>query len=269
MVLSTTKWRGTDKFDGRERLNAIWYARILTFFCGAIHVSENNESVNALELERLKLEKERIELAKGQLHVERERNYHQRWNLIVEPIDHSGEHSRELANGFAKMALQTLFLLNGGALIALPAFGPLTNTGFNDNMNTALIGVAGFVIGLVLVSIATAISYLSMQSDANSLMHFAQESRSRLNQEQATQEQWDHLDKQRSATRAVKEKAEKISAKLANIALRCCAGSLVAFVVGALFASITLTRVSATEPHTNDSTHQNDVEKSSVSTQAD
>lgn len=114
-------------------------------------------------IEELKLELERLTYSN-----ERTRTYLEHLRIEVGTVHESAERSRDMAFGFAKMALQTMFLLNGGALIAFPAFAQLVGNGFSSHVTTALISICGFAAGLVFISTATLLAYLAMDADKES-----------------------------------------------------------------------------------------------------
>ena len=92
------------------------------------------------------LEAHRLELERIKIQFEKERNYLQRWTTDISPVEEELLETHRSAVGIAQMVLRSGFLVNGGALIALPAFIAL----FQVDASMLVIAAVGcFVAGLL------------------------------------------------------------------------------------------------------------------------
>jgi hypothetical protein len=199
----------------------------------------NDQNENApLEFERLRVEIERRRLMLDERRAELEA-------LLV-----GAEDSREFANQYAKAALQSLFLLNGGALIAFPAFGQLVGTAFNEQLGVVILSLAGFVGGLACVILATLLAFLALDADAQCIYYMTED-----RQRQYAKVQYP--DTYDEAIEAARVESEMMSGKCqAQFVLRrrwaILLGllSLAAFIFGALCAAGVLAGPSTLQPTT-------------------
>ena len=119
----------------------------------------------------------------ARLRLEQARAYQERWKTHVDPILSLAETSRGMAHDYAKMALQTMFFLNGGALIAFPAFAQLLGKSFWLAPRLATYSMAAFVVGLAAIATSTYLAYLAMDKDAESIRHWWEKVRSEISLE--------------------------------------------------------------------------------------
>jgi hypothetical protein len=75
--------------------------------------------------------------------------HRERWATHADPILQLAETSRRMAHAYAKMGFQTMFFLNGGALIAFPAFAQLLGKTFSLTARPAALSIGAFICGLV------------------------------------------------------------------------------------------------------------------------
>ncbi len=89
--------------------------------------------------------------------------YFERWRLHVEPFEADRKAWIRYAVEYAQMAIRTGFLLNGGALIAVPAFAKFLGDGLwvRGSVWPKLMIVL-FVIGMVLFTLATILAFFAM-----------------------------------------------------------------------------------------------------------
>lgn len=133
-------------------------------------MEQENTSETAVDFERFKMN-----LEHSRALMERSRLYLELVKTGVEPIRAAGEKSRDMAFGFAQMALRSAFLLNGGALVVMPAFSEILSHGILQNLWFMLASMASFAIGLVLATTATLFAFHAMDNDSRSLQHRAAE----------------------------------------------------------------------------------------------
>jgi hypothetical protein len=154
--------------------------------------------------------------------------------------------SREHAYGFAKVAIQSVFLLNGGALIAFPAFAQLVGTGLREHIGFAVGGILSWVVGVALAARATKRAFDA--SDAIAAAYGVREDyiRKRLGEEAFAREGKrlmagaDEARKQQDKTYRQGELSMIRAFDLVNVAL-------FAFIVGAFCAALVFTGLEYTQ----------------------
>ncbi len=199
---------------------------------------EEKRPVDPVEALRLDLERRRYM-------DETTRTFLERWRTDVKPLHEHRLMSREHAYGYAKLAIQTMFLLNGGALIAFPAFTQLLGTAFKDHVTIALMSIGGFVFGLVLIAITILLAYLSMAADAEAVNQKEEYVKLGLNRDQVADDKKPEYDKKRATAEKERKRKYELATRLALWGLGLGVGSLAAFVFGAIFAALVL---SAAQP---------------------
>ncbi len=88
-----------------------------------------------------------------------------RLETSIKPREEAAERSRTFTFEFARMALRSMFLLNGGALIALPAFAEMLGGIKLETADAFVWSTGGFIVGLVLIAAATLFAYIAMNAD--------------------------------------------------------------------------------------------------------
>lgn len=197
---------------------------------------EEKRPVDPLEALRLDLERRRYL-------DETTRTFLERWRTDVQPLHEHRLMSREHAYGYAKVAIQTMFLLNGGALIAFPAFAQLVETAFKDHVTFALLSIGGFVLGLLLIAITALLAYLSMGADAAAVSQKEEYVKLGLNREQAADDDKPEYDEKRVTAEKERKRKYNLATRLAWSGLVLWVASLAAFVFGAIFAALVLSAV--------------------------
>ncbi len=95
--------------------------------------------------------------------------YLRRMESTIKPRQEAAERSRTFTFEFARMALRSMFLLNGGALIALPAFAEMLGGIKPETADAFTWSIGSFVIGLVLIAFATLFAYIAMNTDVGGI----------------------------------------------------------------------------------------------------
>ena len=139
------------------------------------------------QFERLKvqIELQRLDLERLKISNEKTRNFLDRWRTDITPIVEQGNFSRKATNDFSTQALRSLFLLNGGALVAFPAFAKLVNISIAAVTSIFIGAMLAFTIGLSLTVLAIYLAYLGMDDDFRALRHNAEIMKFRLNRNEA------------------------------------------------------------------------------------
>jgi hypothetical protein len=201
-----------------------------------VPVPEEKRPVDPLEALRLDLERRRYL-------DETTRTFLERWRTDVQPLHEHRLMSREHAYGYAKVAIQTMFLLNGGALIAFPAFAQLVETAFKDHVTFALLSIGGFVLGLLLIAITALLAYLSMGADAAAVNQKEEYVKLGLNRDRAADDDKPEYDEKRATAEKERKRKYNLATRLAWSGLALWVASLAAFVFGAIFAALVLSAV--------------------------
>lgn len=205
-----------------------------------------DETTNERERWHLELERQRLVLDRIRHEDETMRTFLERWRTDVQPVHEAKERSREMAYGFAKMAIQTMFLLNGGALIAFPTFAELVGPGLTSQLMFALISIAAFVVGLVFIGVTSLLAYLAMNADAEALSQREEYVKLGLNQSRAEAEEQSKYVSSRAAAEERREYFYQWAVKYRACALSLGIASTVAFMTGAFFAATVMSSASTT-----------------------
>ena len=163
-----------------------------------------------------------------------------RWQLSIDPLEQHVLKSREITTMFSRDAIRSSFLLNGGALIAFPAFSKLVGSGFSEYTTQSVMSIVFFVFGLVLITVTSLMAYLAMECDSSATFEHINSTKAELKLPLASQEDFEAL---RAAV--VHHDAERITQyekyeSRQKIALYTGVGSVVSFVVGVCFAAFVL-----------------------------
>lgn len=205
---------------------------------------EEKQPIDPIDALRLEVERTRLALDKAQYQNDTTRLFLERWRVDVQPVHEHRLMSREHAHGFAKVAIQTTFLLNGGALIAFPAFAQLVGTGFRDHVGWALTSITGFVLGLVFIAVTALLAYLSMEADAEAVLQLEESVKARLNQSQVADEKKPKYDKLYEEAEAGREKRYAHAMRFRTWAVGLGIASMLAFTFGAFSAAFVLSAAS-------------------------
>jgi hypothetical protein len=145
--------------------------------------------------------------------------------------------SREHAHSFAKVAIQSTFILNGGALISFPAFAKAVGTGLHDHVGLAVTSMVFFVIGLGLTTAATVLAFFAADAYASAYALREMYVRGLLHKLAAVGEEKDFYGKQAESAESERRQREDVWEALMLRAIGLVIASLAAFVVGAFFAA--------------------------------
>ena len=89
--------------------------------------------------------------------------YFQRKRLAIEPLQAERKGWYDHAVGYGQMSLRSLFILNGSALIAVPAFAEMLGGGlWARGVEWPFYGFLAFAFGLVLCATATFCAFFAM-----------------------------------------------------------------------------------------------------------
>ncbi len=89
--------------------------------------------------------------------------YFQRKRSAIEPLQAERKGWYDHAVGYGQMSLRSLFILNGGALIAVPAFAAMLGDGlWARGVEWPFYGFLAFAFGLVLCATATFCAFFAM-----------------------------------------------------------------------------------------------------------
>ena len=216
-------------------------------------MSDEQGPADPVEALRLEVEKARLGIEQASFLNEQMRTYLERWRTDVQPVHEHRMMSREHGHAFAKVGIQMMFLLNGGALIAFPAFAKLVDVSFSEQITWALLSIASFVLGLVLIAVTALLAYLSMAADAEAVSNQEEYLKLGLNQSTAPNDEKPSFDSPRATAETARARKYAATTRFAEWGLGLTIGSVVAFVFGAFCAGwvlavspITPSRSSAT-----------------------
>ena len=203
-------------------------------------MSNEQMQPDPLAAPRLEVERLRLQLDSARHQNERTRTFLERWRTDVVPLHEAAERSRDMAFGFAQTAIRSMFLLNGGALVAVPAFAELVGTAFQENLTVFLLSGLGFVTGLILIAITTVLAYTSMDADAEAIRQEQEVVKINLNRSENPKSYTDEVKKRQSEAEVARQRVDRLSVKLRAWALWLGVGSMGAFVFGTVFAAIVM-----------------------------
>ena len=193
-------------------------------------------------LEALKVEVDRLKVAIDQARHQNEldRTFLERWRTELQPLHDHRMKSRDQGHDYAKAAFQMIFVLNGGALIAFPAFAQLTGNGFKQNLPVALGSIAGFVVGLVLIATAALFVGGAFSEDGDAIEADKSFVRTRMHQFRAPEAARPNFEKEKKEHETRRDEHNKTAKKWSVIAAVLACLALFAFVVGAGCAALVL-----------------------------
>lgn len=207
-------------------------------------MAEYKSPIDPIEALRLEVERARLALEQARYQNDMTQTFFERWRVDVQPVHEHRLMSREQSYGYAKIAIQTTFLLNGGALIAFPAFAQLIGTGFRDHVGWALTSIGGFILGLVLIAITTLLAYFSMAADLQATAQREEYVKAGLNQSQAPKADKSKYEKIREDAESARKRHYDFAIRFEVWAVYLGIASIVSFVFGALCAARVLLGVS-------------------------
>jgi hypothetical protein len=190
-----------------------------------------------LDALRIELEKLRIDLEKAKLENELTRTYLDRWRTDVQPIHEHQLMSREQGYGLARLGVQTAFLLNGGALIAFPAFAKLADTPLQSHVGFSSASIGCFVVGLVMAAVSMLTGAFAFGADADAVEQKANVVKAGVTLLHSQEAQRSAIEARRNAAEAERTRLFERARKLGRWAIGAAVGGVVAFVFGAFFAA--------------------------------
>lgn len=91
-----------------------------------------------------------------------------RWQLVIEPLQAQQREWISYAVSYGQIALRSGFILNGGAIIAVPAFAQMLGVGlWGEGVGLPFTAISVFLAGLVLAAAAAACASFAMTSYAH------------------------------------------------------------------------------------------------------
>jgi len=180
--------------------------------------------------------REASEVEKANLLLDQIRVDLERWRVDNEPRQESYILARELAAQYAKLAMNIMFLLNGGALIAIPTFGEFILRSESGLDTSAFFGISSFVCGLVAISVCVFCSYFGLQKDSSAEWHDIERVRCILNRDVAKQESSRRSYDEKAGTHEECRRGEVVSReRFLRAAMGFWWASLLSFIIGCLF----------------------------------
>ena len=166
----------------------------------------------------------------------RDRAFFRRWRADVAPVHERTERSREFRAGYARLALTSLSLANGGALLTLPAVARLAQASFAGHMRPFLLAEGLFFVGLLLVLKAMILAYLTLDADVVRQKGERAAARARLRAE--FPEQFPEApEAERVRSESEQSKYWRVGVGLSWATVAVVTGSLAALAAGGVFAA--------------------------------
>lgn len=202
--------------------------------------SESSKSTGnkpSLEEIALHLDSIRTELEKIKVRQEGTRIYLEQWKADISPVEEQTLQTHRSAIAFAQAGLKTAALINGGALIALPAFVTLFKIGSGEIVISAAIF---FCFGLLAAACAYLFAFLSVDHFGISTTHKRERLAMNLNINRLPDtDENKKLDMQKQIEwrKQQIESEEKLALRNRNIGVFLLTSSLIAFLLGAATTS--------------------------------
>ncbi len=188
----------------------------------------------------LELQKVQLRLQEAAVENDKHRTFLQTWETDVRPHQEEFLRAVDMGHAYAKMTIQTIFWLNGGALVAFPAFAKLAGAQFSAHLPRALLGIGCFVLGLVLIAITSLAAYQACAADSGMTSVRREHTKLILQQGRDPQERSEKWGEKIGAALAAIGAEQERSQRWQRTAIRCGIASLAAFVAGTLFAASVL-----------------------------
>lgn len=84
------------------------------------------------------------------------------WEASVPPIERKGQEADRGAVDYSLLGIKSAFILNGGALVVLPALTPVFGINTTCNKGLLIWAAAIFMVGILFAAATTALSYFTM-----------------------------------------------------------------------------------------------------------
>ena len=187
--------------------------------------SENGEARGL----QAQLELSRIELEHIRLTLERQHEFLYRWNINLDRPNKWGIEAYKSSVAFAQSGLRSATLMNGGALLVLPAFASVLDLKGNPLIVWPMIA---FAVGIVCAVLGMLFGYLVSEHVVAAYNNEASEIAINLNKERAEGDRADELKIEAATAKKDYETAWKQAKTYSVIGLCVAIASVVAFVIG-------------------------------------
>lgn len=210
-------------------------------------MTDEPKKLDPYEAMRLELDRARLEVERARLKLDaaahqdqRTRTYLERWRTDVGPLHESEESAWGRAYGYAQTAIRSLYLLNGGALVAFPAFAQLAGTPISEHLTLFLLSGGSFVSGLVLVGATNILAYVSADAQVAAVREEKENVKINLNRSHNEDGYTEREEARTKQAATLQSKYRRTAYRTALWCLGLGAGSLVMFLAGAIFAALVL-----------------------------
>lgn len=174
---------------------------------------DNTNIERAIEAAKLQIQEGQLRLEEARLKLEKELHYLERWKVDVTPVEQVAVEAGKGSIAFAQAAIKSGLILNGGALVALPAFTQI----FGISASQLIEPIQYFLLGIVLCGFASIFGFITL-ANTEDLLSCIRESRIiKLNQEHNPNLDKEFL-KQRSDELRSKENKHRSRGKVFKIA---------------------------------------------------
>lgn len=155
------------------------------------------------------------------------------WEASVLPVENQASGAEKGAVDYSLLGLKSAFILNGGALVALPAVTPFFGINAAANKNLLVWTAATFMVGILLSAAATALSYFVMCYQG-SMHRWSREKNAQI----VIGQYFGHIedggarDKKRDEAARKEADYAKTANTIRDIAIGCAFATIVAFLIG-------------------------------------
>lgn len=196
--------------------------------------SSNSNGDNPADIAKLSIAERQLRLEESRYRLEKEFHYLERWKVDVVPFENYHIEASKAAISFAQTTVKTGYILNGGALIALPTFVQALSIPIYNHLTLYVIAIVLFFLGLISSGIANVFYYLALASISSRSLHRREAQVLRLNeQHNPVENKNDHIDKLNTVQAKV-TKENKRSKILQYIAFASTSLAILAFSIGAI-----------------------------------
>jgi len=88
--------------------------------------------------------------------------YLREWEVGITPLDQDRQFAEKAAVDYALSGIKSTFLLNGGALVALPPLTIMFNINTTCNRGLLIVAATAFIIGLTMAGLTTFLAFSAM-----------------------------------------------------------------------------------------------------------
>ena len=159
----------------------------------------------------------------------------ERWRSEIEPLRQMLTSHLDHTVSYGQMALRSVLLLNGGGLLAVPAFAKLYGSMWGQGTIPVLITIAAFALGTIFAGGGIACSFFSFLALQNMILETIERTAKGLKLEFSEEPQKDDLDVLGKLTKK-ESKSQKSAGRFDFWAKFCGLSAFFLFLVGALVA---------------------------------